>query len=79
MLAVQLSKLGYRVFAACYDATGEGATKLRERSSFIVVVQLDVTSDKQVEEARRFVESELDGDGKYFLWIDYVYDSLEFV
>ncbi|KAK7113360.1 short-chain dehydrogenase/reductase family 9C member 7-like [Littorina saxatilis] len=65
MLAVQLSKLGYRVFAACYDATGEGATKLRETSSFIVVVQLDVTSDKQVEEARRFVESELDGDG---LW-----------
>ena len=64
MLAVHLSTLGYRVFAACLDVTGEGASKLRKTSSNIAVLQLDVTSDEQVAEARRFVENQLQGCGE---------------
>nr|KAG5713594.1 hypothetical protein BaRGS_024642 [Batillaria attramentaria] len=55
MLAKHLDSLGYRVFAGCLDAEGEGARQLRKTSSDIVVVQLDVTSDKQVAHAREFV------------------------
>ena len=64
MLAVHLSALGYRVFAACLDLTGEGAVKLRQTSANIVVLQLDVTSDQQVAEARTFVDNQLQGCGE---------------
>ncbi|XP_076458086.1 short-chain dehydrogenase/reductase family 9C member 7-like isoform X1 [Babylonia areolata] len=56
MLAIQLAKLGYRVFAGCLDATGEGAVKLCKTSSNIEVIQLDVTSDEQVTKARTYVD-----------------------
>lgn len=62
MIAVRFAQLGYRVFAACLDVTGEGAVKLREASSNIVTLQLDVTSDSQVSAARTFVGERLQGD-----------------
>ncbi|KAL8584265.1 hypothetical protein ACOMHN_034950 [Nucella lapillus] len=59
MLAIVLAKLGYRIFAGCLDATGEGAAKLCKTSSNIDVIQLDVTSDEQVAKARRYVDEQL--------------------
>lgn len=62
MLAEALDILGYRVFAGCLNAVGDGAKELKQKtSSNLVIVQLDVTSDVQVAEARATVERSLDG------------------
>ncbi|PVD38343.1 hypothetical protein C0Q70_00956 [Pomacea canaliculata] len=62
MLAEALDILGYRVFAGCLNAAGDGAKELKQKtSSNLVIVQLDVTSDVQVAEARATVERSLDG------------------
>ncbi|KAB7495048.1 D-beta-hydroxybutyrate dehydrogenase, mitochondrial [Armadillidium nasatum] len=58
-LALHLDKLGFRVFAGCLFANkgGEGATKLKENGSKkLHVIQLDVTSDEELQEARETIE-----------------------
>ncbi|XP_033634215.1 D-beta-hydroxybutyrate dehydrogenase, mitochondrial-like [Asterias rubens] len=48
-LARYLDKLGYRVFAGCLFADGKGALELkRQCSEKLVVLQMDVTDEKQV-------------------------------
>ncbi|KAK7871246.1 hypothetical protein R5R35_007535 [Gryllus longicercus] len=64
-LARRLQELGCVVFAGCLQAAnGDGAVELR-RLPRVHVLQLDVTDDKQVEEARIFVEENLPVNG---LW-----------
>ncbi|XP_069160143.1 D-beta-hydroxybutyrate dehydrogenase, mitochondrial [Procambarus clarkii] len=56
-LALHLHKLGLRVFAGCLQDDGEGAKELRkERSERLHVLQLDVTSEKQVSRAVKEVK-----------------------
>ncbi|XP_076458567.1 short-chain dehydrogenase/reductase family 9C member 7-like [Babylonia areolata] len=66
MVAGRLSALGFRVFAGCLDAEGEGAQKLRRLTSpNICVIPLDVTDERQVADARDVVEAQVEGQG---LW-----------
>jgi len=63
-LALHLDRLGATVFAGCLNAEGPGATKLKdEGSDRIHVLQMDVTSDKQVAECVRYVVSRTNGSG----------------
>ena len=62
-LAKQLGNKGIKVFAGCLDSHGEGASKLKQVSSCIHPVQLDVTSDEQVQGALRYVKEEIEKTG----------------
>ncbi|XP_013393048.1 retinol dehydrogenase 7 [Lingula anatina] len=65
-LAERLDELGFKVFAACLFHDGDGAKALRERcSNRLHIVQLNVSSDQQVQEALTFVRENL-GDSD--LW-----------
>ncbi|XP_031705756.1 D-beta-hydroxybutyrate dehydrogenase, mitochondrial [Anarrhichthys ocellatus] len=69
-LAKQLHKLGFTVFAGCLfkDNGGEGAKELEEfHSDGMKVVQLDVCSDEQVDQAVEYVKESLE-DTKTGLW-----------
>lgn len=57
-LALHLNKLGLRVFAGCLFAeSGDGAKKLRKvESSTLHVIQLDVTSQQQIQKAVKEVK-----------------------
>ncbi|KAK7874253.1 hypothetical protein R5R35_006289 [Gryllus longicercus] len=65
-VALRLHRLGCTVFAGCLQAAGgAGAKKLARRGARMHVLQLDVTNQEQVEEARRVVEERLPPEG---LW-----------
>ncbi|XP_038075908.1 D-beta-hydroxybutyrate dehydrogenase, mitochondrial-like [Patiria miniata] len=67
-LARRLDGLGFRVFAGCLSEHGEGAAGLRQGcSEKLTVIQLDVTSDKEVKEAVSLVEATLAKSGDV-LW-----------
>ncbi|XP_075936379.1 D-beta-hydroxybutyrate dehydrogenase, mitochondrial [Anarhichas minor] len=69
-LAKQLHKLGFTVFAGCLfkDKGGEGAKELEEfHSDRMKVVQLDVCSDEQVDQAVEYVKESLE-DTETGLW-----------
>ncbi|XP_068209389.1 D-beta-hydroxybutyrate dehydrogenase, mitochondrial-like [Palaemon carinicauda] len=69
-LALQLHRLGFDVFAGCLlaDSRGEGAERLREvRSERLRVLQLDVTSEDQLNEAIHNVKIHLALSGNV-LW-----------
>ncbi|XP_045607761.1 D-beta-hydroxybutyrate dehydrogenase, mitochondrial isoform X3 [Procambarus clarkii] len=56
-LALHLDNLGFRVFAGCLQADGEGAEHLRqEGSSRLHVLQMDVTSQDQLDKAAQEVK-----------------------
>ena len=64
-MARYFDRQGFRVFAACLAAEGEGAKSLESScSDRLKILQLDVTSDKEVEEAVKVVKEDLDGEGK---------------
>ncbi|XP_022110912.1 D-beta-hydroxybutyrate dehydrogenase, mitochondrial-like [Acanthaster planci] len=72
-LARRLDGMGFRVFAGCLEAEyGEGAAGLRaECSERLKVIQMDVTSDKEVVEAVTAVEETLAKTGDavcFFTW-----------
>ncbi|XP_075994199.1 D-beta-hydroxybutyrate dehydrogenase, mitochondrial [Genypterus blacodes] len=69
-LAKHLHKIGFTVFAGCFlkDNDGEGAKELEEfHSDRMKVVQLDVCSDKQVNQAVEFIKDNLE-DSERGLW-----------
>ncbi|XP_053198594.1 D-beta-hydroxybutyrate dehydrogenase, mitochondrial [Scomber japonicus] len=69
-LAKHLHKLGFTVFAGCLlkDKDGEGAKELEEfHSDRMKVVQLDVCSDEQVNEAVEYIKDNLE-DSERGLW-----------
>ncbi|KAM6908268.1 D-beta-hydroxybutyrate dehydrogenase, mitochondrial isoform 1-T2 [Lycodopsis pacificus] len=69
-LAKQLHKLGFTVFAGCLfkDKGGAGAKELEEfHSDRMKVVQLDVCSDEQVDQAVEYVKESLE-DTETGLW-----------
>lgn len=69
-LAKHLHKLGFTVFAGCLlkDKGGEGANKLEEfHSDRMKVVQLDVCSDEQVNQAVEYIKDNL-ADAERGLW-----------
>ncbi|XP_022091037.1 D-beta-hydroxybutyrate dehydrogenase, mitochondrial-like [Acanthaster planci] len=67
-LARYLDRQGFRVFAGCLFETGAGAQKLkRECSRKLQVVQMDVTSDEQVAEVARFIQTDVAVSGDV-LW-----------
>ncbi|XP_069951276.1 D-beta-hydroxybutyrate dehydrogenase, mitochondrial isoform X2 [Cherax quadricarinatus] len=56
-LALHLDKLGFKVFAACLHAEGEGAQHLRQEGSInLHVLQMDVTKQDQVDKAAEEVK-----------------------
>ena len=64
-LAHHLCQLGVEVFAGCLDSEGEGAKALRTAfGDKVHVIQLDVTSDKQVAEALQYVNKHKPRRGK---------------
>ncbi|XP_041824680.1 D-beta-hydroxybutyrate dehydrogenase, mitochondrial [Melanotaenia boesemani] len=69
-LAKHLHKLGFTVFAGCFlkDKGGEGAKELEEfNSDRMKVVQLDVCSDEQVNQAVEYIKDNLK-DSQRGLW-----------
>uniref|UniRef100_A0A8C5MLN2 Uncharacterized protein n=1 Tax=Leptobrachium leishanense TaxID=445787 RepID=A0A8C5MLN2_9ANUR len=67
MLAHRLLEMGFVVFATCLYPDGEGARSLLSRfpSDRVKVVRLDVTSNKEMEEVKQYVQSNLPEKG---LW-----------
>ena len=66
-MAKYFDNQGFRVFAGCLTAKGEGAKSLESAcSDRFKILQLDVTSDEEVEEAVKVVKEDLDGEGKVF-------------
>ncbi|KAM3931552.1 retinol dehydrogenase 7-like [Leptodactylus fuscus] len=67
LLAKRLLGMGFTVFAACLFPDGEGAQSLITHSSpgQLKVIRLDVTSDKELEQAKRYVQENLPDKG---LW-----------
>ncbi|XP_059183490.1 D-beta-hydroxybutyrate dehydrogenase, mitochondrial [Centropristis striata] len=69
-LAKHLHKLGFMVFAGCLfkDKGGEGAKELEEfHSDRMKVVQLDVCSEEQVNQAAEYIKDNLE-DSERGLW-----------
>uniref|UniRef100_UPI0037E94B4C D-beta-hydroxybutyrate dehydrogenase, mitochondrial n=1 Tax=Semicossyphus pulcher TaxID=241346 RepID=UPI0037E94B4C len=69
-LAKHLHKLGFTVFAGCLlkDKGGDGAKELEEfHSDRMKVVQLDVTSEEQVNQAAEYIKENLE-DSERGLW-----------
>ncbi|XP_019943001.2 D-beta-hydroxybutyrate dehydrogenase, mitochondrial [Paralichthys olivaceus] len=69
-LAKHLHRLGFTVFAGCFlkDEDGEGAKELEEfHSDRMKVVQLDVCSEEQVNQAVEFIKENLE-DSERGLW-----------
>ncbi|XP_071996572.1 retinol dehydrogenase 7-like [Engystomops pustulosus] len=67
LLAHRLLSMGFTVFAACLFPDGEGAQALRAHASpgELKVLRLDVTSDKEIEQAKQYVQDHLPNKG---LW-----------
>ncbi|KAM4693824.1 retinol dehydrogenase 7-like [Discoglossus pictus] len=67
LLARKLQHLGFTVFATCLFPDGEGAQSLIKDSfpDRLKVIRLDVTSDKEMAEAKQYVQSNLPEKG---LW-----------
>ncbi|KAI1286956.1 Retinol dehydrogenase 7 [Halotydeus destructor] len=66
LLAQSLDKLGFQVFAGCYEFNGQGANELVDKcSKSLHIVKLDVTNDQIVKEAKHYVEDNL---GQNKLW-----------
>ncbi|TDG96103.1 hypothetical protein EPR50_G00236100 [Perca flavescens] len=65
-LARSLDQKGYVVFAGCLSAEGAGAQSLaRQSSSNLRIVQLDVTRDEDMQQAKKMVQENLPDKG---LW-----------
>lgn len=61
-LAVKLHSLGFVVFAACLNENCDGAVRLKNlglETGRIHVIAMDVTNQKQVDEAYRYVHDHL--------------------
>ncbi|XP_056423835.1 retinol dehydrogenase 7-like [Hyla sarda] len=67
LLAHRLLDLGFTVFAACLFPDGDGAQALRHHSApgQVKVIRLDVTSDKEIEQVKQYVQDNLPEKG---LW-----------
>ena len=66
-LAINLSKIGFKVFACCLNDQSEGAKKLKaldadKTGSRIHVIKMDVTNQEQVDEAFNYVKNCLQKD-----------------
>nr|XP_018900099.1 PREDICTED: D-beta-hydroxybutyrate dehydrogenase, mitochondrial [Bemisia tabaci] len=59
ILAKQLDELGFTVFAAFSDLSGESQTLKDECSGRLKIIQLNPTSEKQLQEAYQFVKNNL--------------------
>jgi 3-hydroxybutyrate dehydrogenase len=56
-LAKRLDSMGFTVFAGCLQENSDGATTLKSSTTGrLHVIKLDVTKDKSVEEAVKFVK-----------------------
>ena len=76
-LARHLDKLGYRVFAGCLFADGNGAVELkRQCSDRLVILQMDVTDGDQVTAAATQVQKTLQANGEsthnFFVLFHYI-------
>jgi NAD(P)-dependent dehydrogenase (short-subunit alcohol dehydrogenase family) len=68
--AKHFDELGFIVFAGCLNEKGEGARKLRnECSKRLHVVDLDVTKDKSVLAAFKYVMNKIPKHGKKTFFI----------
>ncbi|XP_075719186.1 retinol dehydrogenase 7-like [Rhinoderma darwinii] len=65
LLARRLLDMGFTVFAACLFPDGEGAQALITHScpGQVKVVRLDVTSDKEIEQVKQYVQENLPDKG----------------
>ena len=56
-MAKRLDSMGFTVFAGCLQENSDGATTLKSSTTGrLHVIQLDVTKDKSVEDAVKFVK-----------------------
>ena len=62
-LARRLDQLGVKVFAGCLFPDGDGAKRLKEETRDVMVLQLNVTKDSDVRDARATIQRELENDG----------------
>lgn len=64
-LALRLDRKGFVVFAGCLSPEGAGAQSLvRQSSSNLKILKLDVTSDEDVHQAKRTVQDNLPEKGE---------------
>lgn len=54
----------FQVFAGCLHSNGEGAHKLRSEvaNGQLHVIQLDVTSEEQIQKSLKYVKANLNGN-----------------
>ena len=65
-LALRLDRRGFLVFAGCLSPGGPGARGLAlQGSGNLKVLQLDVTKDEDVEQAKRVVQKNLPEKGEF--------------
>lgn len=64
LLAKNLARLGFHVYAGCLDGNSDGARELRKIAE-VKVLQLDVCSDKEVNDAATTIKADL---GSKILW-----------
>lgn len=59
-LTIKLNSLGFYVFAGCLDQNGQGAKDLlRQCSSNVEIVQMDVTKDEEINTAFKLIATNL--------------------
>lgn len=64
-LAKYLDSLGFTVFAGVLNASGPGAKKLKETcSESLSILQLDITSSAQIQEAYLEIRRKLQHEGR---------------
>ena len=65
-LALCLDKQGYNVFAGCTDCNSVGARSLASRGSTrLAILQIDVTKQDEIEDAREMIEDIVGDEGLY--------------
>lgn len=64
VLAKRLANFGFTVFAACLNADSDEAKQLQNHSERIHVLQMNVTSDEQVQSCVKRIVSILRNEGK---------------
>lgn len=76
LLARKLDKAGFKVLACCLFPKDEGAMQLKsDCSSKLKIIKLDVTKDKDAEEAYEIVKKELEDTGYCEYWNSFTSES----
>lgn len=70
-MALRLNEIGLRVYATVLDENSPGARKLKEEckcKEHMIVVQLDLTNEKQIAEVKEKIMEDLNWYPDYVMW-----------